>query len=235
MPPGAQPLVLCYHAISDTWEHPIATPAHRFVAQVRLLRRCGFRPAGADELFEHGGRRFHVTFDDAYRSIETVLPALERLHVPATVFACSSLAASGAPLAVAELHDDLRHHPDELATLDWERLRALTARGFTVGAHTVSHPHLRELSDGELRHELVDARLEIEDEVGRPCGLLAYPYGEYDDRVSAAARAAGYAGAFGLAVPAPTRYALRRVGVWHRDGRPRLAAKLARALGSAAS
>ena len=223
---GPGSVVLCYHAVSDAWPHPIAVGADAFERQLRLLLRRGFRPAPTAWILAGGRGLMHVTFDDAYRSVERALPALERLGVPATVFACSSLADTGAPLAVSELRGDVARHPQELATMRWDELRELAARGIDIGAHTASHPHLTRLSDAELNAELRSSRRRIEDELGRPCRLLAYPYGEYDERVAAAARAAGYDAAFTLLAPrSPSRYALPRVGVYRRDGGARLMLK----------
>jgi hypothetical protein len=52
--------------------------------------------------------------------------------------------------------------------------------------------------------------------LGRPCPELAYPYGEHDERVRAAARAAGYERAYGLRERGHDAYALRRVDLYRR-------------------
>ena len=117
----------------------------------------------AAEIVHGRGRLLHVTFDDAFRSIDAALPALERLGVPATVFACSDLADEGLPLDVPELAADVAAHPDELATHPWERLRELAGRGVEIGSHTCSHPHLPRLGDDELDRELQESRARLED------------------------------------------------------------------------
>ena len=65
---------------------------------------------------------------------------------------------------------------------------------------------------------------QLEDELGRPCRFLAYPFGHEDARVRAAARRAGYEAAFALPgdVAAPDDFAVPRLGVWRRDTLPRL-------------
>jgi peptidoglycan/xylan/chitin deacetylase (PgdA/CDA1 family) len=223
-----RPLVLCYHAVSELWPHALAIPAKTLERQVAFVLRCGFRPGRAEDVLDGRRRLVHVTFDDAYRNVDDVLPALERLGVPATVFAATGFADDGGrALAVPELEDDAEAYPDELATMDWDALRALVERGVEVSSHTVSHPHLTRLGDAELRRELGDSRGRLEAELGRPCRFLAYPYGENDDRVEAAAREAGYVAAFGLPgnMRRIDRFALPRVGIWRRDGLPRVALK----------
>jgi len=47
----------------------------------------------------------------------------------------------------------------------------------TFGSHSRTHPVLSQLTPSQVRDELYDSRLEIERVLGRPCGHLAYPYG----------------------------------------------------------
>jgi peptidoglycan/xylan/chitin deacetylase (PgdA/CDA1 family) len=223
----SRPLVLCYHAVSDTWEHSLSVRPADFERQLRFVRRL-YRPVNATEVVRGRGRLLHVTFDDAFRSIDAALPALERLGVPATVFACSDLADEGLPLAVPELAADAAAQPEELATHAWDRLRELAERGVEIASHTCSHPHLPRLGDDELDRELQESRARLEDELRRPCRFLAYPFGDEDGRVRAAARRAGYEAAFALPgdVAAPDDFAVPRLGVWRRDTLPRLTLKL---------
>ena len=193
------PLVLCYHAVSSTWDHRLSIRPELLLRQVRLLSRF---------------RRVHVTFDDAFRSATTVFPELQRLGFPITVFVCTGLARTGAPLTIPELAGD---DPEALATMSWDELRSLAERGVEIQSHGVSHAHLMRLSDEELRAELLDSKAEIEDQLGRPCSELAFPYGEHDERVREAAQTAGYARAFALRdAPKDDPWAKRRLDLYRR-------------------
>jgi peptidoglycan/xylan/chitin deacetylase (PgdA/CDA1 family) len=159
-------------------------------------------------------RRVRVTFDDAFRSSARVFPDLERLGFPITVFVCTAFAHDGSPLTIPELEGD---DPEELATMTWDELRSVADRGVGIQSHGVSHAHLTRLSDAELRAELADSKAELEAELHRSPDELAYPYGEHDERVRAAARAAGYARAFALwDAPKNDAYALRRLDLYRR-------------------
>ena len=111
----------------------------------------------------------------------------------------------------------------------WDELRDLAGRGIEMGSHTLSHAHLTRLSDAELDDELTAAKAKIEEALGRPCRLLAYPYGEEDARVQAAVRRAGYEAAFAL--PGRSRpvnpLALPRIGVYRSDSLLRMTLKTA--------
>jgi peptidoglycan/xylan/chitin deacetylase (PgdA/CDA1 family) len=213
-----QPVVLCYHAVSDTWEHLLSVRPRAFERQLKLMRARGYAPASAADVLSGRGRLFHVTFDDALRSVANALPILERLGVPATVFACSAFADDGRALDVPELAREASAHPDELATMDWGALSALGERGVEVGSHTKTHAHLRALSDRELRAELEESRERLEDVLRRRCRCLAFPAGEHDGRIRAAARASGYDAAFAL--PGRSQpwdpFALPRIGMWRQ-------------------
>jgi peptidoglycan/xylan/chitin deacetylase (PgdA/CDA1 family) len=221
-------LVLCYHAVSDRWNDPLAVTAAGFERQVRLALR-GRRPGTAADAVASRRRTLVVTFDDAYSSVKRALPILERLGLRATVFACSGY-GDGRPLSIPELTGPRAAPDGELATLTWDDLRELLERGHEVGSHTISHPHLTELDDAQLLTELIDSREQIEAELGRPCPYFAYPYGEQDARVRDAAYRAGYEAAFGL--PGLFRsadpYALPRVGVYRGQSLLRVGIKLTR-------
>jgi peptidoglycan/xylan/chitin deacetylase (PgdA/CDA1 family) len=228
-----RPLVLCYHAASADWPHLLALPPEEIVRQVRTLLRRGLRPATAGEAaLRPADALLAVTFDDALRSVLDVIPALEQLGAKVTVFACPGYSAPGGrQWRIPELAAEAESHPDVLHTLDWDALRGLSERGVEIGSHTVSHPHLPELSDEEIRRELVESRERIEAEIGR-CRILAYPFGHHDERCRAAARAAGYEGAY--TVPkfgqraAVEQFALPRVEVFRGDRGLRLRLKTSR-------
>jgi peptidoglycan/xylan/chitin deacetylase (PgdA/CDA1 family) len=211
------PIVLCYHAVSDSWPDELAVPPKRLARhlQVLLLRR--FRPAPLADAVRFRRKLLHVTFDDAYKSVVNAIPILEQLAVPATIFACTGYAQDGRPLGVPELVERAAMYPDELATMNWNELRAVAERGIEIGSHTLTHPHLPKLSDAEVARELRESRSQLEDELGRPCRYLAYPYGDTDDRIAAAAQRAGYDAAFALSPRAPGPYALPRVDVYRKD------------------
>ena len=191
-------VVLCYHAVSPTWEHRLSIHPDLLLRQVRTLSHF---------------RRVRATFDDAFRSAATVFPELAARGVPVQLFVCSDYADDGGPLRIPEL---ARDDPDELATMTWDELRGHADRGIAIGSHTISHAHLTRLSDAELRHELEDSKEVVEAELGRPCSDLAYPYGEHDTRVRSAAQAADYYRAYSLRGSKGDPYSTPRVDLYRR-------------------
>jgi peptidoglycan/xylan/chitin deacetylase (PgdA/CDA1 family) len=196
-------LVLCYHAISDSWPASLALPADQLRTQLERLVARGYRGATfSDAVAGRGGERtLAVTFDDAYRSTLDALPVLDDLGLPGTVFVPTAHVGSQAPMSWDGIDQWVGGpHEPELRCMGAAELRRLADAGWEIGAHTVSHPHLTTLADDELAHELTASRTRVEELMGASCRSLAYPYGDFDGRVVEAARAAGYAAACTLDV-----------------------------------
>ena len=63
----------------------------------------------------------------------------------------------------------------ELQAMSWDQLRALSARGWEIGAHTCSHPRLSQLDADAVERELSEGRATCERQIGRACRSVAYP------------------------------------------------------------
>jgi len=225
------PLVLCYHAVSESWPSDLAVKPATLERQLRMLLRAGVRPATFSATLEAGAVRpsFAVTFDDGFRSVLTrAEPILTRLGVPGTIFVTTDFPDRG-PLRWDGISQWLSGpHEDELTPLSWKDLRWLAARGWEIGSHTRSHPHLTLLDAGELAAELEGSRAVLERELNVPCRSLAYPYGDVDATVVGAARRSMYRTGAVLGRSALRRGPLTcpRVGVYRGDTLWRLRAKL---------
>ena len=229
-------LVLCYHAVSERFPAPLSVAPAALRAHLELLARRGYRGVTFSELVAGppGGRRVAVTFDDAYASVLTLArPILDRLGMPGTVFVPTAFAGTGEPMAWPGIDRWLgTEHEHELVGMSWDGLRALRDGGWEVGSHTRSHPRLTSLDDEALRGELVGSRRACEEELGEPCRSVAYPYGDVDARVAAAAGEAGYETGAALPARQHRETALRwpRVGVYHADDVRRFRLKVSRAV-----
>jgi peptidoglycan/xylan/chitin deacetylase (PgdA/CDA1 family) len=216
-------IVLCYHALSPTWEADLSTTPERFERQLELLVSRGYRGVTFTEAVESParGRVLAVTFDDAYRSVlELGLPILDRLGLVATVFAVTDLIGSERPMQWPGIDRWLGGpHERELMPMSWPELRTLTDAGWEIGSHTGCHPHLTEIDDDALQDELAHSKAACEDHLDGPCTSLAYPYGNFDARVVTATAGAGYRAAATLPSRQHAREALEwpRVGVYHKD------------------
>jgi peptidoglycan/xylan/chitin deacetylase (PgdA/CDA1 family) len=225
-------LVLCYHAISDTWPAPLALPADALEEQLGTLVARGYRGTTFTRALTEPpeGRTLAVTFDDAYRStIERALPVLSRLGLTATVFVPTNFVGAARPMSWPGIDQWLGGpHEPELACMDLDELRVLAETGWEIGSHTRSHPRLPELSPEQLAAELAGSRARLEELLGTPCRSLAYPYGVTSRAVSQATERAGYAAA-GALQPYQLRYGRftwPRAGIYRGDSARRFALKV---------
>jgi peptidoglycan/xylan/chitin deacetylase (PgdA/CDA1 family) len=143
-----------------------------------------------------------ITFDDGgLDNYTTAFPILQRHRFVATFFVITAVV--GKP-----------------GCMSWAQLRVLSRAGMAIESHTVHHDDLRFLGDAKLQAELAESRQAIRSHMGLDARFLAYPYGDYDQRVMAAAEAAGYQAAFadkygavGDLLPPQGRYDWPREGI----------------------
>lgn len=105
--------------------------------------------------------------------------------------------------------------------LSWDDVHALLGLGFSVGAHTVSHPILSRLSPERARAEIEGSRAMIKAGCGVVAQAFAYPNGRADDYTGAVVqmvRNAGFSCAlttrFGVNTSTTPRFELRRGTPW---------------------
>lgn len=70
----------------------------------------------------------------------------------------------------------------EIYRLKSKRLRKLYA-GHEIAIHTLTHPKLTEVSDEKLAYEIEEDIKNLEEMFEQKMVGMAYPYGDYDDRV----------------------------------------------------
>ena len=155
-----------------------------------------------------------ITVDDGWRSVKTTMaPELARRGLPFTAF------------VYPRVIDAHARHPFNLT---WDEVTSLSKSGVDFQSHALTHPFLSrarhaDLSDTAyaawLANELRDSRTAITSRTKMDVRFLAYPYGDYDEGVIAAARAAGYAAAVtttrGPATRTSNPFALPRYLIHH--------------------
>ena len=95
-------------------------------------------------------------------------------------------------LAALPSPEDLEEARPDYAPMTVAELGELHARGHEIGAHTVNHPLLPQLTDGDLEFEIVNSRDRVREWIGREVRSFAYPNGDHDERVVEAVRRAGF-------------------------------------------
>lgn len=222
--------MLLYHKVADVApgsRHPaIHVDPARFAAQLALLRHLGAHVVPLpDYLAYRRGeaglppRPVILTFDDGYLdTYEAAFPVLERERVPATVFLVSSL------IGGTNAWD-----PDEpqVPLLGIRHIREMQRAGIDFQSHTRTHARLTTLAPPAARRELGESRAELEQVLGAPVRVVAYPWGAHDANVARFTEEAGYEA--GVIVRRRTNFAhtppfaLRRISVGRETSLARLA------------
>jgi peptidoglycan/xylan/chitin deacetylase (PgdA/CDA1 family) len=155
-----------------------------------------------------------LTFDDGYQTMLTVAaPLLERFGYPGVVFVPTEYIGG-------RNRWDEWIEPDE-PICSWDELRALESAAVSVQAHSVTHRAFSDLTMDEIRAEIRRSKQALEEGLGRPVELFAYPYGDFGterEAVDEALRHAGFRAAcrYGGSVSVPgtdDRYRLPRLAM----------------------
>lgn len=87
-------------------------------------------------------------------------------------------------------------HPGDLQLMAAEDVRALHAKGFSIGAHTINHPILTLCSEAEARNEIAEARESLSALLNASVDGFAYPNGrpaqDFNERHVRLVKEAGY-------------------------------------------
>jgi peptidoglycan/xylan/chitin deacetylase (PgdA/CDA1 family) len=187
--------ILCYHIV----EAPAAPRMHidreTFRQQLQYLEMTGYNVVPLRHVYEFvTGKRASlpknavvITIDDGWRSTYTeAYPELQKRKFPFTVFIYPNIIGKTAN------------------ALTWDQIREMSDAGVDIQSHALTHPFLtkrrhRSMNETKyaqwLQRELAESRRILEKQTGRRVQFLAYPYGDYDDRVAAASADAGYTAA----------------------------------------
>jgi peptidoglycan/xylan/chitin deacetylase (PgdA/CDA1 family) len=188
---GRPPLSLVYHGVADVPRrrdpHGLCIPPGAMRRQIAWLRRRGYALVTFGELVRRtaegsGAGLVALTFDDGFAdNLHALVPLLGGL--PATVFAVSGWLGG--------------EHPDVAGAriLDADELRRLHAAGVEIGAHTLTHPDLTQLTREAACEQLEGSRTALEAILQTPVTSAAYPYGRATAETVHACAAAGFSAA----------------------------------------
>ncbi len=195
------PVVLMYHRVCRDDASPpseFVVSATTFRRQMSWLARHGYYTPRVSDVLRDGGRApcvvgrpVVITFDDGYADVlENAVPVLGAFGFTAAVFPGLEL--------------ERRFHPWDEAPellgplLRADELTALERAGFELGSHTMTHVALTRAAHPSLAWELGRSREVLAGIAAHPLPVLAYPYGDVDERVKRAVRAAGYEAALAV-------------------------------------
>lgn len=111
--------------------------------------------------------------------------------------------------------------PNEYAVATWDELREAERLGFSIGAHTMTHPILARCTDEEAEAEISQSINRVSEELSNPAKYFCYPNGSEIDFGSREERFVQKAGLFGAVSTIPAHIMPRVVSTVNRFRLPR--------------
>ena len=184
-----------------------------FARQLAELKQAGVSSALPHETESEG--KIAITFDDGYAS--------------AFRHACGPLREYGFRaiqfLVAGFLGKRNTWDAGDERLMDRSQVRDWLQAGHSIGAHSVTHPHLTQIPEERAREEIKAAKFRLEDGFGFPVEHFCYPYGDFNERIAALAREAGYRSASGTGFGVNTRetnlFAIQRIAAYFSLRNPR--------------
>lgn len=157
-----------------------------------------------------------VTFDDGHISNRYLLPVIQEMKIPVTIFLCSAIVGTHRHFWFRH-SDEVRTQVESLKTIhNTQRLEILGQYGFDpqqeytdvqalqdddisemtpwvdFQSHTCTHPILPQCDDTVAREEISESKVQLEQRYGLKINALSYPNGDYSERDILLAKEAGY-------------------------------------------
>lgn len=179
-----------------------------FRMQMALLKSQGWRGVSVSEaMLFSGNKTVAITFDDGSETdLICAVPVLRQLGFGATFYITNSWLGKRGHLSPAQI-------------------RELCALGFEVGCHSMTHAYLTDLDEGGLHREVVEAKSQLEQIIGRPVEHFSCPGGRFDRRVARVAAQAGYRTVVTSQIKANSkstdRFALGRIAMMRSTSLPK--------------
>jgi peptidoglycan/xylan/chitin deacetylase (PgdA/CDA1 family) len=150
-------------------------PFEIFREQIEWMKKSGWHGLNVTE-----AQRFPtepsvcITFDDGCETdLIAAAPLLREFGFGATFYLTAGFLGTSGYLNAGQVRD-------------------LDAQGFQIGCHSMTHPYLSDLPEPELKREIADAKLKIEEILGHTIEHFSCPGGRYDQRTLQMAQQAGF-------------------------------------------
>ena len=125
-----------------------------------------------------------ISFDDGYESVyENAYPIMQALGFTGIMYIIVDYVGSQGYMDVGQIQE-------------------MTANGWEIGSHSMTHPHLPAVHD-QINYEAGQSKSRLASEIGVSVETFAYPYGEIDSFVVDKVAEYGYLAAVGLWNPGP--------------------------------
>ena len=118
---------------------------------------------------------FTTSWDDGYATDLRLADLLDTYGIKGTFYVCPKKQHGKNVLEESDIAHLSKHHE--------------------IGAHTMSHPHLSQISLHDAQKEITKSKEWVEKITQKECAMFCYPYGDTNDAVKNLVQEAGFRGA----------------------------------------
>ena len=172
------PMLLYHHVKSldsakESGQGFLTVDTQVFDAQMQYLISKNYHTVSVDELaaalINKTGlppKSIVITLDDGYDDVyDNAYPILYKYQLKANLMISTGLLGNS-------------------GYMSWDQLKRMVDAGLiTAYDHSWSHASLTNLSDEKLKYEILTAKQQLEERLGKPANIFAYPYGSENQKV----------------------------------------------------
>jgi len=178
--------ILMYHSIESmpksTVMRSLHVPPRRFKFQMWLLRILGYKGLSLKELKPYldgnkHGKVVGITFDDGYQNnLLNAGPILTKYNFSATCYIVSGRIGLSNSW---DLDNGITQRPlmTEYEIKEWLNL------GMDIGAHTITHADLTNISEEKAYKEINDSKTQLEKKFNITVTDFCYPFGRINESI----------------------------------------------------
>lgn len=164
--------VLFYHDVHLKNRYTgMSTPLVLFKKHIETIQQEGFEIVA--DISKKSGQ-VKVQFDDGFRGIHDCFEYIQANEIPIEIFIVTDWIGKEDYLSknqIKELHN---------------------SKLVSISSHTHTHPNLGEISDEEIREELLKSKQILEEIIGEKIKSVCYPKGSFSNSVMRIAKEVGY-------------------------------------------
>jgi peptidoglycan/xylan/chitin deacetylase (PgdA/CDA1 family) len=185
--------VLTYHRVlqqsPESSKFNIFVTVEELESQILNLKKRGFEFITFKDITRSVKVKKPVilTFDDGYEdNYQNLLPLLQKYQARAVIYAL-------ADRRVRSNQWDMVLGEPEAPLMTDEQLIACHRSGYVeIGSHGLAHQHLPQLTEAQVREEVVNSKFPLESLINDEVVSFAYPYGDYGSCEVNLVREVGY-------------------------------------------
>lgn len=175
--------ILNYHHVEKAgfWESASGVSFKAFAEQMKYLYQNGYTSIYPEDILKEAAlpeKPIVITFDDGYEdNYQFALPVLKKFGLVAVVFLITDF--------VDGVYQSAR-------MLTWSQVKEMKECGIRFGSHTKTHRVLTQLTEEDIRRELWESKILIEDKLCESTTYFCYPNGMFNSRIKELVKESGY-------------------------------------------